>query len=158
MFLYFWWYIHSFFLAMPFFFYPSFSLVFFCFKGLCFPQWTLPVNKQYLANFGVLKDVNRLRASCCCCEVASVSDSVWPHRQQPTRLLCPWDSPGKNIGVGCHFLLQWKVKSCPTLNYPLDCSLKTLIMLKIWTNCIYPKLICWGSSFGLYREAMGLYI
>ena len=29
-----------------------------------------------------------------------------PHRQQPTRLLCPWDSPGKNSGVGCHFLLQ----------------------------------------------------
>ena len=35
-----------------------------------------------------------------------VSDSVWPHRWQPTRLPCPWDSPGKNIGVGCHFLLQ----------------------------------------------------
>ena len=35
-----------------------------------------------------------------------MSDSVWPHRQQPTRLLCPWDSPGKNTGVGCHFLLQ----------------------------------------------------
>ena len=35
-----------------------------------------------------------------------VSDSVQPHRQQPTRLLCPRDSPGKNTGVGCHFLLQ----------------------------------------------------
>ena len=37
-----------------------------------------------------------------------------PHRRQPTRLLCPWDSPGKNTGVGCHFLLQCmkvKVKS-----------------------------------------------
>ena len=35
-----------------------------------------------------------------------------PHRRQPTRLLCPWDSPGKNTGVGCHFLLQcMKVKS-----------------------------------------------
>ena len=40
-------------------------------------------------------------------EVASVvSDSVQPHRQQLTRLLCPWDSPGKNTGVGCHFLLR----------------------------------------------------
>ena len=51
---------------------------------------------------------------CCCCIVSSVvSDSVWPHRQQPTRLRHPWDSPGKNTGVGCHFLLQswkWKVK------------------------------------------------
>ena len=41
-----------------------------------------------------------------------MSDSVRPHRQQPTRLLHPWDSPGKNTGVGCHFLLQCrKVKS-----------------------------------------------
>ena len=59
-----------------------------------------------------------------------VSDSVRPHRQQPTRLLHPWDSPGKNTGVGCHFLLQcMKVKSesevaqsCPTLSDPMDCS------------------------------------
>ena len=53
-----------------------------------------------------------------------------PHRQQPTRLLRPWDSPGKNTGVGCHFLLQcMKVKcesevaqSFPTLRNPMDCS------------------------------------
>ena len=69
---------------------------------------------------------------CCCCYVASVvSDSVRPHRQKPTRLPRPWDSPGKNTGVGCHFLLQFmKVKSerevtqsCPTLSNPMDCSL-----------------------------------
>ena len=54
-----------------------------------------------------------------------------PHRRQPTRLPCPWDSPGKNTGVGCHFLLQcMKVKSesevaqsCLTLSDPMDCSL-----------------------------------
>ena len=43
-----------------------------------------------------------------------MSDSVWPHRQQPIRLLPPWNSPGKNTGVGCHFVLQCmkvKVKS-----------------------------------------------
>ena len=43
-----------------------------------------------------------------------MSDSVQPHRQQPTRLPCPWDSPDKSSGVGCHFLLQCvkvKVKS-----------------------------------------------
>ena len=59
-----------------------------------------------------------------------MSDSVRPHRRQPTRPPCPWDSPGKNTGVGCHFLLQcMKVKSesevaqsCPTLNDPMDCS------------------------------------
>ena len=43
----------------------------------------------------------------CCCQVASVvSDSVQPHRRQPTRLPYPWDSPGKNTGVGYHALLQ----------------------------------------------------
>ena len=60
-----------------------------------------------------------------------MSDSVRPHRRQPTRLPCPWDSPGKNAGVGCHLLLQCiKVKSkseisqsCPTLSDPMDCSL-----------------------------------
>ena len=71
-------------------------------------------------------------SGCCCCYVTSVmSDSVWPHRRQPTRLPRPWDSPGKNTGVGCHFLLQcMKVKSesevaqsCPTLLDPMDCSL-----------------------------------
>ena len=59
-----------------------------------------------------------------------MSDSVRPHRRQPTRLPCPWDSPGKNTGVGCHFLLQFmKVKSesevaqsCLTLSDPMDCS------------------------------------
>ena len=41
-----------------------------------------------------------------------MSDSVQPHSRQVTRLRCPWDSPGKNTGVGCHFLLQCtKVKS-----------------------------------------------
>ena len=45
-----------------------------------------------------------------------MSHSVRSHRQQPTRLLCPWDSPGKNTGVGCHFLLQCvKVKSLSRL-------------------------------------------
>ena len=59
-----------------------------------------------------------------------MSDSARPHRWQPTRLPCPWDSPGKNIGMGCHLFLQcMKVKSesevaqsCPTLCDPMDCS------------------------------------
>ena len=60
-----------------------------------------------------------------------MSDSVWSHRRQPTRLHRLWDSPGKNTGVGCHFLFQcMKVKSksevaqsCPTLSNSMDCSL-----------------------------------
>ena len=59
-----------------------------------------------------------------------MSDSVQPRKWQPTRLPRPWDSPGKNTGVGCHFLLQcMKVKSesevtqsCLTLSDPMDCS------------------------------------
>ena len=72
--------------------------------------------------------LNKLNDLCCCCSsvVSVVSDSVRPHRRQPTRLLCPWDSPGNNTGVVCHFLLQFmKVKnesqvaqSCPTLRDP----------------------------------------
>ena len=63
--------------------------------------------------------------------VASVvSDSVRPQRRQPTRLPRPWDSPGKNPGVRCHFLLQCMkgksesevTQSCPTLSDPMDCS------------------------------------
>ena len=57
-----------------------------------------------------------------------MSNSVQPHRQQPTRLPHPWDFPGKDTGVGCHFLLQcMKVKSdsevvqsCPALSDPMD--------------------------------------
>ena len=56
---------------------------------------------------------------------------MWPRRREPNRLLRPWDSPGKNTGVGCHFLLQcMKVKSesevaqsCLTLFNLMDCSL-----------------------------------
>ena len=59
-----------------------------------------------------------------------MSDSVRPHRRQPTRLPRPWDSPGKNTGVGCHFLLQCikekseseVTQSCPTLSDPMDYS------------------------------------
>ena len=88
-----------------------------------------------------------------------MSDPVRPHRRQPTRFPCPWDSPGKNTGVGCHFLLQcMKVKSesevahsYPTLSDPMDCSppgpsVHGIFQARVleWgaiafsTNCIYP--------------------
>ena len=71
------------------------------------------------------------------------------HRRQPTRPPCPWDSPGKNTGVGCHSLLQcMKVKSesevaqsCPTLNDPMDCSLPGSS-----NNVIFQaRLLEWGA-------------
>ena len=61
--------------------------------------------------------------------LCATPDSVRPHRQQPTRLRRPWDSPGKNTGVGCHSLQCMQVKSegevarsCLTLRDPMDCS------------------------------------
>ena len=90
-----------------------------------------------------------------------MSDSVRPHRRQPTRLPCPWDSPGKNTGVGCHFLLQcMKVKSesevaqsCPTVSDPMDCSLPGSSVHGIfqarvleWGAIAFSKLILYHCS------------
>ena len=80
------------------------------------------------------------RFCCCCRQVASVvSDSVWPHRRQPTRLPHPWGSPGKNTGVGCHFLLQcMKVKSesevALVISYYENAFLYNLIQDFVWTK------------------------
>ena len=75
--------------------------------------------------------INLCNNRSCCWVTSVVSDSVRPQRRQPTRLPRPWDSPGKNTGVGCHFLLQCMkgksesevVQLCPTLSDPMDCSL-----------------------------------
>ena len=96
---------------------------------------------------------NQGSCCCCCCKVVSVvSDSVQPHSQQPTRLPCPWDSQGKDTGVGCHFLLQcMKVKSqsevaqsCPTVHHPMDCSLPGssfhgIFQAKYWSGLPLPS-------------------
>ena len=87
---------------------------------------------------------------CCCCYVASVvSNSVRPHRRQPTRLPHPWDSPGKNTGVGCHCLLQcMKVKSesedaqlCLNLSDPMNCSLPGSSVHEIFLA----RVLEWGA-------------
>ena len=94
-----------------------------------------------------------------------------PHRWQPTRLPCPWDSPGKSTGVGCHFLLQcMKVKSesevaqsCPTLCDPMDGRLRnpwdfpgknTGVGCHCLRQGIFPTL---GSSPGLLHYRRILY-
>ena len=74
-----------------------------------------------------------------------------PQRQQPTRLPRPWDSPGKNTGVGCHFLLQcMKVKnesevvqSCPILRDPMDCSLPGSSIHGIFQARVLEWVIVW---------------
>ena len=78
-----------------------------------------------------------------------MSDSARPHRQQPTRLPRPWDSPGKNTGMGCHFLLQcMKVKSeskatqsCPTRSDPMDRSLPGFSVHGI----VQARVLGWGA-------------
>ena len=82
-----------------------------------------------------------------------MSDSVRPHRQQPTRLPRPWDSPGKNTGGGCHFLLQYmKVKSesevaqsCPTLSNPMDCSLTGSSVHGRSKSTFQVRVLEWGA-------------
>ena len=86
-----------------------------------------------------------------------MSDSVRPHRWQPTRLSCPRDSPGKNTGVGCHFPLQcMKVKSesevpqsYPTLSDPMDCNLPGSSVHRIFQA----KVLEWSAiAFSIYMH------
>ena len=94
-----------------------------------------------------------------------MSDSVWPHRRQPTRLPRPWDSPSKNTGVGCHFLLQCMeeksesevAQSCPTLATPWTAAYQAPPSMgfsrqKYWSGVPLPSLkhiyismtnLCW---------------
>ena len=89
-----------------------------------------------------------------------VSDSVRPHRWQPTRLPRPWDSPGKNTGVGCHFLLQCMIvksesevaQSCPTLHDPMVCSLPGSSVHGIFQA----RVLEWGAiAFSKLEEYLG---
>ena len=83
-----------------------------------------------------------------------MSNSVQPHRRQPTRLPHPWDSPGKNTGVGCHFLLQcMKVKSesevaqsCLTLRDPWTAAFQAPLSMgcsrqEYWSGVPLPSLL-----------------
>ena len=84
-----------------------------------------------------------------------MSNSVQPHRRQPTRVPRPWDSPGKNTGVGCHFLLQcMKLKSesevaqsCPTLATPWTAAYQAPPSMgfsrqKYWSGLPLPSPCC----------------
>ena len=88
---------------------------FYLFKFLASSPVAPPPREKFLSHYRHPKNVLNTQLDkwfdiftcCCCCKVASVmADSVRPHRWPPTRLPHPWDSPGKNTGVGCHFLLQ----------------------------------------------------
>ena len=96
-----------------------------------------------------------------------MSNSVRPHRRQPTRLRRPWDSAGKNTGVGCHFLLQCvKVKSerevaqsCPTLSDPMDyslpgCSVHGIFQARVleWGAIAFSRLFNLVTSLKAYLQ------
>ena len=90
-----------------------------------------------------------------------MSDSVQPHRRQPTRPRRPWDSPGKNTGVGCYFLQCMKVKSesevsqsCPTLSDPMDCSLPGSSVHGIFQA----RVLEWGAIAFSARRASSRYL
>ena len=101
-----------------------------------------------------------------------MSNSVQPHRQQPTRLLRPWDSPGKNAGMGCHFLFQCMkvesesevVQSCRTLPGPMDYSLPgSSVQARVleWVAFAFSNFIdevatiLWPRSVGFPGRARG---
>ena len=89
-----------------------------------------------------------------------MSNSVRPHRRQPSRLRRPWDSPGKNTRAGCHFLLQCMTvksesevaQSCLTLRDPMDCSLpgpsvRGIFQARVleWGATAFSVLTSWDS-------------
>ena len=101
---------------------------------------------------------------CCCCYVASVvSNSVRPHRRQPTRLPRTWDSPGKNTAISFSNAWKWKVKvkllsRVLTLSDPMDCSLPGSSVHGIFQA----RVLEWGaiafSVFPLYSQLILLYL
>ena len=107
-------------------------------KNWCF--WTVVLEKTLESPLDC-KEIQLL--------LAVVSDSVRPNGRQPTRLPSPWDSPGKNTGVDCHFLLQCiKVKSESevaqsylTLLDPMDCSLPGSSVHEIFQA----RVLEWGA-------------
>ena len=68
------------------------------------------------------------RASVCMLSRSFMSSSLWPHGLQPARLLCPWNSPGKNTGVGCHFLLQGIFLTQESNQHLLHCQADSLLL------------------------------
>ena len=86
----------------------------------------------------------------CVCAYSAVSDSLPPHGLQPTRLLCPQNIPGKNTGVGCHFLLQGISPQIQGSNsHLLYWQADSLPALHLGTNNIFPNhMLCWCDWVG----------
>ena len=112
-------------------------------------QFTGPAGKDLQASFGE-------SSVCCAACVLSPSfrsDSLWPLGLQPARLLCPWGSPSKNTGVGCHFLLQGTlllpVTQCWHQHHPLDNRLILPSVMRM--ECPLGPALGWASPRGVFR-------
>ena len=82
-----------------------------------------------------------------------MSDSLWPHRLLPTRLLCRWNSPGKNTGVSSHFLLQGILPTqgsnpglshCQQILYHLSHQGSPRIL--DWVTCPFSRWASWPRN------------
>ena len=83
---------------------------------------------------------NKTEPQGCVCVCSVMSDSLGPHGLQVTRLFCPWDFPGKNTRVGCHFLLQRIFPTQglnPSLWHLLHWQANSLPLASLWENVKY---------------------
>jgi len=117
-------------------------------------------NRRCALSTHVLDPMSSYLLPCLLCAMCSiVSDSLWLHGLQPTRLLFPWNFPGRNTGVGCHFLL-WEIFSIQGSNPRHLCLLhyrQILNLLSHWGNptsylyinyhpLVYIQLLLWTYS------------
>ena len=90
------------------------------------------LQSQCLSNHVLILAIASQLKSCVCVHCSVMSNTLWPRGLQvpvqPTRLLCPWNSPGTNTGVGCHFHLQGN------LPWPRDLSQVVHIAGRFFTN------------------------
>ena len=90
----------------------------------------------------------------CCLVVKSCLTLLWPHWQSPTRLLCPWQFPGKNSGVGCHFLL-WGTFLTQGSNPSLLHCREILCHWATWEACTAPCRHLINNLINILKE-MGI--
>ena len=100
-------------------------------------SWTNP--RVWGAWFGSLQSSTFVFIGVSSVNRSVVSDSLWPHGLEPTRLLCSWDSPSKNTGVGCHSLLQGI--SQPKDRTHISCSAGRFFT--VWVTHMTQQLHAW---------------
>ena len=118
-----------------------------------------PLEKEMTAHSRIL--AWRIQWTLWLCSHSVVSNSFRPHGLQPARLPCPWDFPGKNIGVVCHFLLQgifltqglnpcllcWRASSLPLSHQgsPVNIGVHVSFPIRLLSGCMSRSRIA-GSS------------